>query len=154
MSNLGLFKLVTTPDGTVVKEVDSRGTQTGRQLWSFKWDSRDQTSSTACPRWIYRIVVGDTKEGAKAAVNLIADDNSLVSSSRSSRDLQVIHVDKDGHLVDFFQVPYALVPKINDPATPRDFPQAVEMWFCQQPFDPSTGVQDLEKQCKTQKPGS
>jgi len=50
MSNLGLFKLVTTPDGTVVKEVDSRGTQTGRQLWSFKWDSRDQNQLNGVPK--------------------------------------------------------------------------------------------------------
>jgi hypothetical protein len=149
MTDFAIAKIITAPNGTVVKEVDSTGRQTGRQFWSFKWDSRDQTSKTACPRWIFRIVVGDTPEGARAAANLIPDDHTLVSSSRSSRDLQVVHVDKNGQLVEFFQVPYALVPKlVQDPPQQGQLPMALEMWFSQHPFDPSTDVQEFEKQCK------
>ncbi len=151
MSDFVATKIDPIPGGTPVTEVNSLGQQTGRQFWSSRWDSRPQTRPDGCPVWIYHIVVGDTPDGAAAAMNLVAQDTSLVSSSVSSRDLQVVHVDGQGHFVEFFQVPYALVPKVVPAsADGQQPPQAIEMWFCQQPFDPATGVQGLEQQCKTQ----
>jgi hypothetical protein len=150
MSDFVIARVLTAPNGTVVKEVDSDGNLTGRTFWTFNWNARPQTRSEGCPQWIYQVVVGDSPDGAQSATALIPNDTSVASSSASSRDLVVLHVDGDGKPVEFFTVGYGLVPRfLNSPVPKGQLPIAAELWLCNQPFNPkTTSVVGLEQQCE------
>ena len=151
MGDFVIDRILTDTDGTLVTRVDSTGKPTGGQFWTFNWNARNQTRREGCPQWINQIVVGNTTESAKNGKDIIRDDTSLVSSSRVSCDMQVIHVDKDGKVEFFEQVPYGLVPEVaakKDPNDPKELPVALKLWLCKEPFDPGkTDVVNLTKGC-------
>jgi hypothetical protein len=138
-------------DGTSVQEVDENGKLTGRQFYSNTWDTRDRPASSkqGCTQWLNQIVVSLTKEGAKAAAQMVTPIATIASSSPSSRAVTAILVDASGKPMGEFTVPYVFVPKSRPAQDPKaGFEVAEEIWFSKVPFNPKeTEIAKFESSC-------
>lgn len=148
MNDKTTFLIKPSPNGTVVKQTDAFGSAE-RTYYTFSWSTRNRTSSVGCPQWIDRIVIGDTPEGARKGKNLVIPDQTVASSSRSSRDVVAFHVDKDGKLKGLLGFTAALVPKVSGFGA---VPIAEELWLTTGEFDASTGIAQIEGQCSAVAP--
>jgi len=148
MARERLFDYQPLPDGTPVKEVNRDGEVTGRVFVSSAWNTRERPAGRAdgCDKWLNRIVVSETLDGANNGKALAAPTGTIASSSPSSRDVYIIHVDEDGSVIEEFTVPYVLVPK-SAPVS-AGLETAFEIWLSGEPFNPATTpVAELERTC-------
>lgn len=130
---------VPLPEGTPVFKVN--GTEKKPIGLSADWNTRarPQGRTAGCPSWIDSIVVAPTFDAATKVKKLV-QNTAIASSSFSSRDVSVIHVDDNGDTTKEESVPFLFIPKFQmSTKIPGHegiaVPVAEEIWFSTESFE-------------------
>ncbi len=128
-------------EGTKVSWRKPDGSQDGKDgktYISMAWTARNRPkdSTFGCCQWIRYVVIADNlADATKAALDGLYWGTQIASSSRSSKDLQVIHVDANGTLTSPRSVNYAVVKSVKDNPSVPNSTIALELWFGDNPFN-------------------
>lgn len=126
---------------------------------SADWNTRTrpQGRRAGCPSWIESIVVAQSFDAASKAKKL-KQTPGIASSSFSSRDVSVIHVDTNGQTTTEESVPFLFIPKFHlstqEPGYEGiEVPVADEIWFSSVSFQSAlkqvndSGTTDVDQAC-------
>ncbi|HTU44467.1 MAG TPA: hypothetical protein VMF91_05365 [Bryobacteraceae bacterium] len=139
--------------GTPVKEVDGTGKPTGNHYLSLGWSTRPRPTNRkdGCLQWIDVLIVSDTFAGAKAGAALLPPRTNVASSSPSSREVTVLHVDNNGQTITALRKPYLFVPSITKISKADADGIANEIWISDTPIS-TPAVTLAEQNCNPVKP--